>query len=82
MRINNKRVDEYFDKNLILFSKNNYKNKLIKNISVQQFETLSCALKKFNSEALIVRPDRYILSSYAGDNIADFVDKVLSSVYN
>ena len=82
MRLNNKRVDEYFDKNLILFSKNNYKNKLIKNISVQQFDTLSCALKKFNSEALIVRPDRYILSSTNDNKLDDFVEKTMLEVYS
>ena len=75
-------LDESYDKKLILFSKKQFNKNTIKNVSGDEFKYLNEILLSFNSDALIVRPDRYILSSYAGDNIADFVDKVLSSVYN
>ena len=79
----NKTIDEFYDKKIILFSKKNYNQNNISNVSGDKFEELIGILKKFNSEALIVRPDRYILSSTnENNNINDFVEKTLSSVYN
>ncbi len=79
----NKTIDEFYDKKIILFSKKNYNQNNILNVSADKFEELIGILKKFNSEALIVRPDRYILSSTnENNNINDFVEKTLSSVYN
>ena len=79
----NKIIDEFYDKKIILFSKKKYNQNNILNVSGDKFEELIGILKKFNSEALIVRPDRYILSSTnENNNINDFVEKTLSSVYN
>ena len=79
----NKIIDEFYDKNIILFSKKNFNQNILPNISGDKFKDLIGVLKKFNSEALIVRPDRYILSSTnEKNNINDFVEKTLSSVYN
>ena len=79
----NKRIDEFFDKKLILFSKKTVNQNVIKNISVNEIKDLASVLKKFNSEALIVRPDRYILSSTNDkNNVDDFVEKTLLNVYN
>ena len=55
--------DEYYDKELILLSKKELKNKKIKNINISQFDEVLKFFDKLNIEALIVRPDRYILGS-------------------
>ncbi len=80
---NNKRIDEFFDNKLILFSKETVNQNIIKNISANSMKDLLGVLKTYNSEALIVRPDRYILSSTNDkNNVDEFVEKTLLNVYN
>ena len=49
-----KTLDKLFEKNLILFSKENFDQDIIENISCEKFKDLTGILESFDSEALIL----------------------------
>ncbi len=83
LNLKNNLIDSYFDLDLLLITKEICKINLIQKLSGEEFIFLKEVLNKLGSEAIIVRPDRYILSSTSNKNgIEDFVIKTLSGLYN
>ncbi len=82
LSVKNIKLDREFDGDLILISKKPIKNKKIKNICSLNYNIIEEILKQFNSEALIVRPDRYILSSTKNKNLHIFLNKTLSTNFS
>ena len=73
---NIKYFDELFDKELVLLSKHEFNHSNIKHINVNKFKELLKIFNKLNIKALILRPDRFILSSLNNDSdINEFVNK-------
>ena len=68
--------DSQFETELVLLSKQNINNKKIKHINVNKYEEVMKVFNKLNISALILRPDRFILSSLNDNSkINDFIDK-------
>jgi len=68
--------DTQFETELVLLSKQNVDNKKIKHINVNKYEEVMKVFNKLNISALILRPDRFILSSLNDNsNINDFIEK-------
>ena len=68
--------DELFDKEIVLLSKREFNHSKIKHINVNKFRELLKIFNKLNIKALILRPDRFILSSLNKDSdINEFVNK-------
>ena len=68
--------DTQFETELVLLSKQNLDNKKIKHINVNKYEEVMKVFNKLNISALILRPDRFILSSLNDNsNINDFIEK-------
>ena len=59
--------------------KNNFDIKIFDNIDVPKVETI---LKKFKSDALIIRPDRFIFASTNEKDLVNFSESCLSQINN
>ena len=59
--------------------KNNFDIKIFDNIDIPKVETI---LKKFKSDALIIRPDRFILASTNEKDLVNFSESCLSQINN
>ena len=78
---NIKYFDELFDKELVLLSKHEFNHSNIKHINVNKFKELLKIFNKLNIKALILRPDRFILSSLNNDSdINEFVNKSMLKI--
>ena len=82
LKSQNRIFDKFFNLNLLLVSKKKCKTNLIKKISCDQFSCLKEVLQGLNAEAIIIRPDRHILSSTSNKNdIEGFVKKTFYEIY-
>ena len=73
---NIKNFDEYFDKELVLLSKQDFNHPNIKHINVNKYKELLKIFNNLNIKALILRPDRFILSSLENNSdINKFINK-------
>ena len=74
-----KNLDDYFSKKAVLILSSDIKAKVSKNYSLLETKTLknlSIYLKKINSKAILVRPDRFILgSANSGKQISSLIKK-------
>ena len=59
--------------------KNNFDIKIFDNIDIPKVETI---LKKFKSDALIIRPDRFIFASTNEKDLVNFSESCLSQINN
>ena len=66
---------------MVLLSKKNFNNKKIKNINITNYSEVTNLFNELHIDALVVRPDRYILSSLKkGDDLSDFVDETIPKI--
>ncbi len=73
--------DKFYDKEMVLLSKKNFNNKKIKNINITNYSEVTNLFNELHIDALVVRPDRYILSSLKkGDDLSDFVDETIPKI--
>ena len=73
---NIKYFDEQFDKELVLLSTQEFNHPNIKHINVNKYKELIKIFNNLNIKALILRPDRFILSSLQkNSDINKFVNK-------
>ncbi len=73
--------DELYDKEIVLLSKKNFNNKKIRNINIANYLEVTNLFDQLNIEALVVRPDRYILSSLKkGNDLSHFVNETISKI--
>jgi len=71
-----KNFDEQFDKELILLSKQELNCTDIKHVNVNKYQELLKIFNNLNIKALILRPDRFILSSLENNSdINEFINK-------
>jgi hypothetical protein len=73
---NIKYFDEQFDKELVLLSTQEFNHPNIKHININKYKELIKIFNNLNIKALILRPDRFILSSLQkNSDINKFVNK-------